>query len=113
MRRYNRQSRIRIHPVVISGLINFQEVMNASTSGGDIFLFLSVMLNIEWQRLQVETLSLNMKVKTKESDLSTSGGDIEVKLPKEFKASMELSTSGGDVSCSLNMSNVKKSSEAV
>ena len=64
--------------------------INAETSGGDI--------NLEYEG------------ENKGIDLSTSGGDIDINLPKDFKASMELSTSGGDVSCSLNMSNVKKSS---
>ncbi|MDZ7626687.1 MAG: DUF4097 family beta strand repeat-containing protein [Ignavibacteriaceae bacterium] len=64
--------------------------INAETSGGDI--------------------KLEYEGENKGIDLSTSGGDIEVKVVKEINASMELSTSGGDVSCSLNMSNVKKSS---
>ena len=42
-------------------------------------------------------------------NFSTSGGDIDIKLPEDFKATMDVSTSGGDVSCSLNMSNIKKS----
>jgi DUF4097 and DUF4098 domain-containing protein YvlB len=77
-----------------------------STSGGDIFLFVLMFIEAE-----------------------TSGGDIkleyagenneptyqlwrryDIKLPKDYSASIELSTSGGDVSCSLNMSNVEKSS---
>ena len=66
----------------------FMGFLNISTSGGDISL-----------------IGSDTKI-----NAETSGGDIVVKLPEEFKASMELSTSGGDVSCSLNMSNVKKSS---
>ena len=79
-----------------------------STSGGDVFIF------CRDAKINAETSGGDIKVEyegeNKEIDVSTSGGDIEIKLPKEFKAAMELSTSGGDVSCSLNMSNVKKSS---
>lgn len=79
-----------------------------STSGGDIFLFCN------YAQINAETsggdINLEYEGENKGIDLSTSGGDIEVKLPKEINASMELSTSGGDVSCSLNMSNIKKSS---
>jgi DUF4097 and DUF4098 domain-containing protein YvlB len=80
----------------------------ASTSGGDVFLF------CRDAKINAETSGGDIKIEyegeNKEIDVSTSGGDIEIMLPKEFKAAMELSTSGGDVSCSLNMSNVKKSS---
>jgi len=80
----------------------------ASTSGGDIFLFCTD------TKIIAETsggdVKLEYKGENKGIDLSTSGGDIDIILSKDFAASMELSTSGGDVSCSLNMSNVKKSS---
>jgi DUF4097 and DUF4098 domain-containing protein YvlB len=86
----------------------FSGNLNASTSGGNIFLF------CRDAKINAETSGGDIKVEyegeNKEIDVSTSGGDIEITLPKEFKAAMELSTSGGDVSCSLNMSNVKKSS---
>ena len=79
-----------------------------STSGGDIYLFCTdTKINAETSGGDVK---LEYEGENKGIDLSTSGGDIEVKVPKEFNASMELSTSGGDVSCSLNMSNMKKSS---
>lgn len=86
----------------------FSGVMNASTSGGNIFLFCRD-ANIEAETSGGD-IKLEYEGENKGTDLSTSGGDIEVKVPTEIKASMELSTSGGDVSCSLNMSNVKKSS---
>ncbi|HSW54364.1 MAG TPA: DUF4097 family beta strand repeat-containing protein [Ignavibacteriaceae bacterium] len=86
----------------------FSGVMNASTSGGNIFLFCRD-ANIEAETSGGD-IKLDYEGENKGIDLSTSGGDIEVKVVKEIKASMELSTSGGDVSCSLNMSNVKKSS---
>lgn len=86
----------------------FSGDLNASTSGGDIFLFCTD------AKIIAETSGGDVKLEyegeNKGIDLSTSGGDIEVKLSKEINASMELSTSGGDVSCSLSMSNVKKSS---
>lgn len=86
----------------------FSGDLNASTSGGDIFLFCTD------TKIVAETsggdVNLEYEGENKGIDLSTSGGDIEIILSKDFAASMELSTSGGDVSCSLNMSNVKKSS---
>jgi len=86
----------------------FSGNLNASTSGGDIFLFCNdAQINAETSGGDI---NLEYEGENKGIDLSTSGGDIDVKVAKEFKASMELSTSGGDVSCSLNMSNVKKSS---
>jgi len=86
----------------------FSGIMNASTSGGNIFLFCNnAQINAETSGGDI---MLEYEGENKGIDLSTSGGDIEVKVVKEINASMELSTSGGDVSCSLNMSNVKKSS---
>ena len=86
----------------------FSGVLNASTSGGDIFIFCNdAQINAETSGGDIK---LEYEGENKGIDLSTSGGDIEVKVAKEINASMELSTSGGDVSCSLNMSNVKKSS---
>jgi lia operon protein LiaG len=86
----------------------FSGDLNASTSGGDIFLFCTD------TKIIAETsggdVNLEYEGENKGIDLSTSGGDIDIILSKDFAASMELSTSGGDVSCSLNMSNVKKSS---
>ena len=86
----------------------FSGFMNVSTSGGNIFLFCNnAHINAETSGGDI---MLEYEGENKGIDLSTSGGDIEVKVVKEINASMELSTSGGDVSCSLNMSNVKKSS---
>ena len=86
----------------------FSGDLNASTSGGDIFLFCTdTKINAETSGGDV---NLEYEGENKGTDLSTSGGDIDIILSKDFAASMELSTSGGDVSCSLNMSNVKKSS---
>ena len=88
----------------------FSGNLTASTSGGDIFLF------CRDANIIAETsggdIKLDYEGENKGVDLSTSGGDIEIKLSKEFKAAVELSTSGGDVSCSLSMSNIAKSSES-
>lgn len=85
----------------------FSGDLNASTSGGDVYLFCSNAI------IEAETSGGDVKLEytgeNKGIELSTSGGDIEIKLPENFKASIDLSTSGGDVSCSLNMSNIKKS----
>jgi len=86
----------------------FSGNLKASTSGGNIFLFCNrAQINAETSGGDI---MLEYEGENKGIELSTSGGDIEVKVVKEINASMELSTSGGDVSCSLNMSNVKKSS---
>jgi hypothetical protein len=86
----------------------FMGNLNISTSGGDISLIGGD------AKIIAETsggdIKLDYKGENKGIDLSTSGGDIVIKLPENFKTSIDLSTSGGDVSCSLNMSNVKKSS---
>ena len=88
----------------------FSGNLNASTSGGDIFLFCNDAI------IEAETSGGDIKLEyggeNKGIELSTSGGDIDIKLPEDFKASLDLSTSGGDVSCSLNMSNMKKSYES-
>jgi len=88
----------------------FSGNLEASTSGGDVYLFCSD------ASIEAETSGGDIKLEytgeNKGIDLSTSGGDIMIKLPNDFKAALDLSTSGGDVSCSMNMSNVKKSYES-
>ena len=83
--------------------------LNVSTSGGDVNLF------CKDASINAETSGGDIKLEydgvNKGIDLSTSGGDIDIKLPKDFNASIDLSTSGGDVSCSLTMNNVRKSRE--
>ena len=84
--------------------------INVSTSGGDIFLFCNTSF------IEAETSGGDIKLEysgeNRGLDLSTSGGDIEIKLPYDFKASIDLSTSGGEVSCSFNMKNITKSRES-
>ena len=88
----------------------FGKSLNISTSGGDISLIGGdTKINAETSGGDIK---LDFKGENKGIDLSTSGGDIAIKLPEDFKASIELSTSGGDVSCSLNLSNVEKLSDA-
>lgn len=85
----------------------FSGNLYASTSGGDVFLFCndaSIKAETSGGDINLEYSGENMGI-----ELSTSGGDIDIKLPEDFKATMDVSTSGGDVSCSLNMSNIKKS----
>ena len=87
----------------------FGKSLNISTSGGDISLIGGE------TKINAETSGGDIKVDYKGENkgigLSTSGGDIAIKLPEDFKASIELSTSGGDVSCSLKLSNVEKLSD--
>jgi len=88
----------------------FSGVLDASTSGGDVFMFCKdAMINGETSGGDIK---LEYEGENKGVELSTSGGDIDIKVEQNFKASMELSTSGGDVSCSLTMSNVKKTSSS-
>jgi DUF4097 and DUF4098 domain-containing protein YvlB len=86
----------------------FSGDINVSTSGGDIFLFCKdAEINAETSGGDIR---LEYEGENRGIEISTSGGDIEIKLPKMFNAAMELSTSGGDVSCSLSMNNIKKAS---
>ncbi len=86
----------------------FSGDINVSTSGGDIFLFCKdAEINAETSGGDIR---LECDGENRGIEISTSGGDIEIKLPKMFNAAMELSTSGGDVSCSLSMNNIKKAS---
>ena len=87
---------------------NFGGNLNISTSGGDISLIggnTKVTSETSGGDIKLDYIGENKGI-----DLSTSGGDIVIKLPEDFRASMDLSTSGGDVSCSLSMSNVRKTS---
>ncbi|MFH1195000.1 MAG: DUF4097 family beta strand repeat-containing protein [bacterium] len=63
-------------------------MIDANTSGGDITL---------------EYTGKNMGV-----DLTTSGGDIKVYLPADFKADVELKSSGGSIECDYSMSKTYK-----
>jgi len=83
--------------------------LDVSTSGGDISLICEgteIVANTSGGDINLDYFGLNLGI-----DLSTSGGDITVKLPSNFNADMELLTSGGDVSCNLTMNNASKLSE--
>ena len=80
--------------------------LDVSTSGGDISLICGgteIVAHTSGGDIDLDYFGPNVGI-----DLSTSGGDIEVKLPSDFDASMELSTSGGDVSCNLTINNATK-----
>lgn len=89
----------------ISGL-DFTGNLEASTSGGDI------KLNGRDSRIDAETsggdIYLDYSGENLGINLSTSGGDIEIRLPHDFNASAKLHTSGGDISCNLTANNAKK-----
>ena len=80
--------------------------LNVSTSGGNIHLKGSN------SKIIAETsggnIDLEYEGENKGIELSTSGGDILVKLPPDFNASALMSTSGGDISCNLTANNAKK-----
>ena len=84
----------------------FRGELIASTSGGDVNLFGTD------AKIDAETSGGDIKLDysgvNKGIYLSTSGGDIDIKLAETISASLDLSTSGGDVSCSLDLSNIKK-----
>jgi DUF4097 and DUF4098 domain-containing protein YvlB len=87
----------------------FAGTLDASTSGGDVTLTGSnspIIAHTSGGDIKLDYSGENMGI-----DLSTSGGDIFVKLPADFNAAMELSTSGGDVSCNLTLNNATKLSE--
>ncbi len=88
----------------------FSGNLEASTSGGDVVLVgldCSIIAQTSGGDIKLNYSGENMGI-----DLSTSGGDILIKLPENFDAAMELSTSGGDVSCNLSLNNVTKLSES-
>ena len=88
----------------------FSGKLEASTSGGDVVLVGSdcpIIAQTSGGDIKLNYSGENMGI-----DLSTSGGDILVKLPENFDAAMELSTSGGDVSCNLSVNNTTKLSES-
>ena len=88
----------------------FRGKLEASTSGGDVVLVGSDCAIIA--QTSGGDIKLNYSGENMGIDLSTSGGDILIKLPENFDAAMELSTSGGDVSCNLSLNNVIKLSES-
>jgi DUF4097 and DUF4098 domain-containing protein YvlB len=88
----------------------FSGNLEAATSGGDISLAGSdVKIN---GSTSGGDISLDYTGQNKGIELSTSGGDIVVKLPKDFNASANLSTLGGDIKCDFKGNNAVKISSS-
>lgn len=81
-----------------------------NTSGGNVTL-----TNIDG-KVRAETSGGNITVKVKDSNkgvfAETSGGDIDILLPKDINATVDASTSGGDVSCDFPITMSGKISES-
>ncbi|QQS35637.1 MAG: DUF4097 family beta strand repeat protein [Ignavibacteriales bacterium] len=85
---------------------DFSGSLNASTSGGDIKLFsgnAKVSASTSGGDIAFEYNGKNNGI-----ELTTSGGDITLKVPSDFSAAARLYTSGGDIECNLTTNNVKK-----
>jgi DUF4097 and DUF4098 domain-containing protein YvlB len=80
--------------------------MSAHTSGGDIRL-----KDID-SKLVARTsggdVDVNMIGANRGVDVSTSGGDITVRVPADFKAAITARTSGGDVDCDLPVESIER-----
>lgn len=85
---------------------NFSGKLEVSTSGGDISLVGSD------AKIKGSTsggdISLDYSGSNQGVELSTSGGNIVAKLPKDFNASANLSTIGGDIKSDFSGNNAKK-----
>jgi DUF4097 and DUF4098 domain-containing protein YvlB len=78
---------------------DFDGELSASTSGGDIVLSgKNGKVNASTSGGDINLIYLDSN---KGIDLSTTGGDIYVKVPEDFSADANLSTTGGDVECDL------------
>ncbi len=84
----------------------FSGKLEVSTSGGDISLAGSD------ARINGSTsggdISLDYSSQNQGIELETSGGDITIKLPKDFNASANLSTIGGDIKSDFTGNNAVK-----
>jgi hypothetical protein len=89
---------------------NFRGDFDGHTSGGNIKLVGSD------SKIYAETsggdIKLDYNGMNKGIELSTSGGDIEIKLPIDFDAAAKLSTSGGHISCDFKGNNAVKISSS-
>ncbi len=87
---------------------SFTGGLGASTSGGDITLSGSD------SEIKASTsggdIQLNYSGQNKGIELSSSGGNIEVKVPADFKADARLSSSGGSIDCKFKMNEVQEMS---
>lgn len=84
--------------------------LSAATSGGDIVL--SASDSFIKAATSGGDINLDYSGENKGIELTTSGGDIDVKLPADFNAKATLKTSGGDISCNLTSNNVTKISSS-
>ena len=74
---------------------NFSGKLETSTSGGDIILSgydVKIAASTSGGDISLDYSGQNQGI-----ELSSSGGDIKVKLPKDFNASANLSTLGGEI----------------
>ena len=88
---------------------DFSEDLTCSTSGGDITLF------GKDSKIDAHTSGGNIRVnysgENKGMDLSSSGGDITIKVPDNFNASVNLKSSGGDIDNNIKSTNVTEVSD--
>lgn len=85
---------------------DFSGSLDASTSGGDIKLIsgtAKVTASTSGGDISVDYSGTNNGI-----ELTTSGGDITLRVPTDFNAAARLYTSGGDIECNLTTNNVKK-----
>ena len=86
--------------------VAFKGDLDASTSGGDIVLSGSD------SKISASTsggeISLKYTGQNKGINLYSSGGDIDVKLPADFKADAYLSSSGGSINCKFKTNQVEE-----
>lgn len=84
---------------------NFKGDLKTSTSGGDI------KLNGGSGSIQAKTSGGDIKLDysgiNEDIELITSGGDIDITVPSDFKASVKLNSAGGDVDCDFRAENIK------
>lgn len=88
---------------------DFLGSLDVSTSGGDIKLNggdTPIIAHTSGGDITLDYFGVNKGI-----NLSTSGGDVTIRLPSDFNADMELSTSGGEVGCNITMNNASKLSD--
>jgi len=89
---------------------NLTGYLTAKTSGGDITF------SANNSKIYASTSGGNILGSYKGENLGmnvhSSGGDILLKLPTDFKASARLTTSGGYIKCDINLTNIDKKSNS-
>ncbi|MBU0474306.1 MAG: DUF4097 domain-containing protein [Bacteroidetes bacterium] len=89
---------------------NLKGNIEAITSGGDIDL-LVIEGNISGKTSGGDIL-LNYKGENKGVELNTSGGDISISVPSNFKADVQLKTSGGSIKNNFSTSKISEVSKS-